>query len=118
MGGFHLVQHTGQWFELLPDEDALLRDIFLEYRAGQISETGSPGNTIWDALPAMEKASGHGFLELSADMARLFFLFDLTLPRPLPVERTGRLAVILASAGVLEARIHRFSRQCAAPLAR
>jgi hypothetical protein len=70
MTGFHLVQHTGQWFELLPDEDAVLRDIFLQYRAVQIAETGSPGNTIWDALPAMEKASGLGFRELSSTLMR------------------------------------------------
>jgi len=73
MGGFHLVQHTGQWFELLPDEDAVLRDVFLQFRADQIADTGSPGNAIWDALPAMEEASGLGFRELSSAMAQLSF---------------------------------------------
>lgn len=71
MGGFHLVQHTGQWFELLPDEEAVLRDVFLQYRAERIARTGSPGNAIWDALPALEKASGLGFRELSGAMQRL-----------------------------------------------
>ncbi len=71
MGGFNLVQHTGQWFELLPDEDAVLRDIFLQHRANQIAATGSAGNTIWDALPDMEKASGLGFFQLSDVMTRL-----------------------------------------------
>jgi hypothetical protein len=71
MGGFHLVQHTGQWFELLPQEDAVLRDIFLAHRTIQIANTGSTGNTIWDALPDMEKASGLGFFQLSDVMAQL-----------------------------------------------
>jgi hypothetical protein len=71
MGGFHLVQHTGQWFELLPQEDALLRDIFLQHRAAQIALTGSPGNTIWDAVPDMMKASGLGFNQLSSKLASL-----------------------------------------------
>jgi hypothetical protein len=73
MNGFHLVQHTGQWFELLPGEgpEGVIRDVFLEYRATQIAETGSPGNTIWDAQPAIEKATGLGFVELSNTMLRL-----------------------------------------------
>ena len=71
MNGYHLVQHTGQWFELLPQEDALLRDIFLQHRAVQIAETGSAGNTIWDALPDMMKASGLGFIPLSNELVRL-----------------------------------------------
>ncbi len=80
MGGFHLVQHTGQWFELLPDEEAVLRDVFLQYRAEQIAQTGSPGNTIWDALPALEKASGLGFRELSSAMMRLSIQLILQHP--------------------------------------
>lgn len=71
IGGFHLVQHTGQWFELLPPEDALLRDIFLQHRAVRIAQIGSPGNTIWDAVPDMMKASGLGFTQLSSELARL-----------------------------------------------
>lgn len=71
MNGYHLVQHTGQWFELLPQEDALLRDIYLQHRAVQIAETGSAGNTIWDALPDMMKASGLGFIPLSNELVRL-----------------------------------------------
>ena len=71
MGGFHLVQHTGQWFELLPEKDALLRDIFLRYRTAHIAETGSAGNTIWDAVPDMMKASGLGFNQLSSKLASL-----------------------------------------------
>jgi hypothetical protein len=71
IGGFHLVQHTGQWFELLPPEDALLRDVFLQHRAVQIAKTGSPGNTIWDAVPDMMKASGLAFTQLSSELARL-----------------------------------------------
>jgi hypothetical protein len=73
MNGYHLVQHTGQWFELLPGEgtDGVIRDVFLQYRAVQIAETGSAGNTIWDAQPAIERATGLGFVELSNTMLRL-----------------------------------------------
>jgi hypothetical protein len=71
MGGLHLVQHTGQWFELLPDEDAVLRDIYLQHRATQIAATGTSGNTIWDALPDMENATGLGFFQISDVMAQL-----------------------------------------------
>lgn len=71
IAGFHLVQHTGQWFELLPDEYAALRDTFLQYRDLQIVATGSPGNTIWDAQPALEKASGLGYVQLSNLLTRL-----------------------------------------------
>jgi hypothetical protein len=80
MSGFHLVQHTGQWFELLPDQDAVLRDVFLQFRSDQIARTGSPGNAIWDALPALEKASGLGFRELSSEMTRLSFQLILEHP--------------------------------------
>ena len=71
IAGFHLVQHTGQWFELLPDENAALRDTFLHYRDLQVAATGSSGNTIWDAQPALEKASGLGYVQLSTLLTRL-----------------------------------------------
>ncbi len=65
MTGFHLVQHTGLFFEYVPDKYAVIRDVYLQYRAGQIAATGSPGNTIWAAIPALEKASGLSFYDLS-----------------------------------------------------
>ena len=113
MGGFHLVQHTGQWFELLPEEDAVLRDIFLG-TAPSISPTpGTTGNTIWDALPDMEKASGLGFFQLSDVMTRLSLQADLAASRPLSAQRPGRLAALLARAGLLGAPGHRLRRRYA-----
>jgi 4-amino-4-deoxy-L-arabinose transferase-like glycosyltransferase len=53
IGGYHLVNHTTSFFELAPDEYAPIRDTFLQFRAQHIAETGSPINTIWDAIPTL-----------------------------------------------------------------
>jgi 4-amino-4-deoxy-L-arabinose transferase-like glycosyltransferase len=71
MTGFHLVQHTGLFFENVPDEYATIRDVYLHYRAEQIAATGSPGNAIWDAIPALEKATGLSFLDLSRVLTKI-----------------------------------------------
>jgi len=65
MGGFHLVQHTGYYFEDVPDEDAVLRDTYLKYRDARIKAYGTQGNTIWDAIPELQEVSGLGFYDLS-----------------------------------------------------
>jgi len=75
MTGFHLVQHTGLFFEYVPDEYAAIRDIYLQYRAERIAATGSPGNTIWAAIPALQEASGLSFNDLS----RLFTKISVQL---------------------------------------
>jgi hypothetical protein len=71
MGGYHLVQHTGEYFEFLPDEVAPLRDTYLEYRDAQIAERGTQTNAIWDAIPEMSEVSGLSFFALSAELQRL-----------------------------------------------
>ncbi len=71
MGGYHTVQHTGNYFELVPDEDALLRDTYIEFRDARITETGTQVNTIWDTIPELQKASGLGFYELSEELQRI-----------------------------------------------
>ncbi len=71
MGGYHLVQHTGEYFEFLPDEVAPLRDTYLEYRDAQIAERGTQTNAIWDAIPEMSAVSGLSFFALSAELQRL-----------------------------------------------
>ena len=58
MTGYHLVQHTGDYFELVPESDALLRDTFLKYRDEKIASTGTSANAIWDAIPEMMKVGG------------------------------------------------------------
>ena len=63
--GYHIIQHTGKFFEYVPDEDAAIRDTFLKYRAIQIAKTGSASNTIWAAVPELQKVSGLGFYKLS-----------------------------------------------------
>ncbi len=80
MSGYHLVQHTGAWFEYVPDEYAAVRDTYLEYRQMRIRETGQPNNAIWDAIPAIQEASGLGFIELSQLMARLSIRLILEHP--------------------------------------
>ncbi len=63
--GYHLMNHAGVFFEYAPDQYAAVRDTFLQYRDQQIAETGSSSNTIWNAIPALENASGLGFFDLS-----------------------------------------------------
>jgi hypothetical protein len=49
MGGYNLVQHAGVFFEYLPDEDAVIRDVYLKYRDARIAERGDQTNTIWES---------------------------------------------------------------------
>lgn len=65
MNGYILVQHTGNFFEYVPDQYSSLRDVYLKYRNERIAQYGTQGNTIWDAIPEMERVSGYGFYELS-----------------------------------------------------
>jgi len=71
MAGYSLVQHTGGYFEYLPDEYAAIRDTYIEYRDRQIAERGVQTNAIWEAIPAISEASGLGFYDLSREMSRL-----------------------------------------------
>lgn len=80
MGGFHLIQHTGAFFELVPDEQAALRDTYLRYRDARVAERGDQTNTIWDAIPEMSAVSGLGFYDLSRELQRLSFQLILAHP--------------------------------------
>jgi hypothetical protein len=71
MTGYHLVQHTGEYFEDLPDDVAAIRDTYLTYRDARIAERGVQTNAIWDAIPEMSEASGLSFFGLSAELQRL-----------------------------------------------
>jgi len=53
IGGYHLVNHATSFFELAPAEYAPIRDTFLQFRAERIARSGSPINTIWDAIPTL-----------------------------------------------------------------
>jgi hypothetical protein len=71
MTGYHLMQHTGGFFEFVPDKYAALRDTYIRYRDAHIAKYGTQTNTIWDAIPEMEKASGFGFYDLSRRLAQI-----------------------------------------------
>jgi len=78
--GYHLMNHSGVFFEYVPDQYAALRDTFLQYRAAQIAQTGSSGNTIWNAIPALEKVSGMGFFDLSRLLEKISIQLILKHP--------------------------------------
>jgi 4-amino-4-deoxy-L-arabinose transferase-like glycosyltransferase len=80
MTGYHLVQHTGYYFEDVPDEYAVLRDIYLEYREARIDARGTQGNTIWDAIPAMQEATGLSFYDLSRTLQEISIQLILSHP--------------------------------------
>lgn len=69
MTGYHLVQHTGYFFEYVPDADAALRDTYLRYREERVAKYGTQGNTIWGAIPELEKVTGLNFYDLSRKLA-------------------------------------------------
>ncbi len=71
MGGFHLVQHTGEYFHLLPDEHAAIRDTYVKYRDQRIEDRGVQTNAIWDAIPELTEVSGLSFFDLSREMQSL-----------------------------------------------
>jgi hypothetical protein len=68
MTGYRLTQHVGSVMEDAPDRYRVLRDIFLAHRARQVAETGSPINTIWVAIPDMERATGLPYGRLSREV--------------------------------------------------
>jgi 4-amino-4-deoxy-L-arabinose transferase-like glycosyltransferase len=80
MTGYNLIQHTGYYFEDVPDEYAELRDVYLEYRQDRIDKYGTQGNTIWDAIPEMTRVSGLGFYELSQTLQSISVRLILTHP--------------------------------------
>jgi hypothetical protein len=81
MIGFHLVQHSGEYFEDLPDKHAEIRDTYLRYREDLVARTGVQTNAIWDAIPEMAERSGLGFYGLARELQRLSI--ELILKNPL-----------------------------------
>jgi hypothetical protein len=63
--GYHMIQHTGNFFEYVPDEYAGLRDTYLRYRDTRIAKYGSQVNTIWEAIPELQQVTTLGFTNLS-----------------------------------------------------
>jgi hypothetical protein len=81
MTGYHLIQHTGNFFEYVPDEYASLRDTYIQYRDAHIAQYGTQTNTIWDAIPEMSRVSGYNFYDLSEVLTRISI--QLILKHPL-----------------------------------
>ena len=71
MTGYHLVQHTGSFFEYVPDEYAALRDTYIKYRDAHIAQFGTQTNAIWDAIPEMSRVSGYSFYGLSRVLTQI-----------------------------------------------
>jgi len=69
--GYNLISHGGPFMEDAPDEDATLRDTYLEFRDARVAETGSQIWTIWDAQGALLKATGLDFVGLNDALTRL-----------------------------------------------
>jgi hypothetical protein len=69
--GFYLVQHTGNFFESLPEEDALIRDTYLRYRDAQVAERGDQTNAIYAAIPELTRVTGLSIFDLSRELQRL-----------------------------------------------
>lgn len=81
MTGYHLIQHTGVFFEYVPDKYAPLRDTYLRFREARIAEYGTQTNAIWDAIPEMQKATGESFYGLSRLVQKISI--QLILEHPL-----------------------------------
>jgi 4-amino-4-deoxy-L-arabinose transferase-like glycosyltransferase len=71
IGGFRWLNHTGEYFELVPDEYAVIRDTYLKYRDAKIAETGSQTNAVWDAMDELQKNSRMGFYALSRELTTI-----------------------------------------------
>jgi 4-amino-4-deoxy-L-arabinose transferase-like glycosyltransferase len=80
MSGFHLVQHAGYYFEDLPDEFAAIRDTYIAFRDTRLDAFGTQSNTIWEAIPALQEASGLNFYDLSQTLQELSLKLILTHP--------------------------------------
>jgi len=65
IGGFRWLNHTGEYFEYVPDSDAIIRDTYIRYRSARIAETGSQSNAAWDAMDELLNNSRLGFYGLS-----------------------------------------------------
>jgi hypothetical protein len=71
MGGYHLIQHTGAFFEYLPEDEAVIRDTYLAYRDQQVAERGVQTNAIWEAIPELSERTGLSFFALSEKLQQL-----------------------------------------------
>jgi hypothetical protein len=71
IGGFRWLNHTGEYFELVPNEHAVIRDTYLKYRDAKIAATGSQTNAVWAAMDELQKNTKMGFYALSRELTTL-----------------------------------------------
>lgn len=69
--GYNLTQHSGRFMELVPDDEAAIRDIYLRYRAEYIKKNGTHSMTIWRAIPDLQAATGLSYSALSKKMGQI-----------------------------------------------
>jgi hypothetical protein len=80
MSGYNLVQHTGSYFDDLPDSEAAIRDTYIKYRDQRLADRGVQTNAIWDAIPELTEKTGLSFFALSQKMETLSLQLILTHP--------------------------------------
>jgi hypothetical protein len=80
LSGYNLVQHTGTYFDDLPDSEAVIRDTYIKYRDAQIAARGTQTNAIWDAIPELSQKTGLSFFALSRKLQALSVGLILTHP--------------------------------------
>jgi hypothetical protein len=71
IGGFRWLNHTGEYFEYVPDKYAVIRDTYIKYRNAKITETGSQTNAVWEAMDELQKKSRLGFYALSRTLTSI-----------------------------------------------
>jgi len=88
--GFGMVNHTIDYIELAPERYAVVRDVLIKTREARMAEVGHTRNTIWYALPEMQRVTGWSLPEASRQMQRMCTEMFIAYP--------GRYAVSLAMA--------------------
>jgi len=69
--GYNLTNHSGAFMELAPDSDAMLRDIYLKYRAANIAESGTHTMTIFRARRELLETTGLSETALAKEFQRI-----------------------------------------------
>ncbi len=65
LGGYRMLNHVGGYIEYAPAEYDEIKQIYIRYRTQRIAETGAQNNTIWGAIPELQKATGLNYNSLS-----------------------------------------------------
>lgn len=66
--GFALANHSVGFIEFAPERYAPIRDIMLKYRAARLAAGKHPSNTIFDALPELQRTMGMTLPEVGREV--------------------------------------------------